>query len=268
MQAEWSSQSATETRTALARGACLAAGLPIAAVPLVAALISDSPAFAAEPSPTPATETQQFLYSPWTKSCGKGNAPDAKEVCFTGKDARTEAGQPVAAAALIEPEGGSRKLFRVTLPSPLQVQYGTRIMMDKEPAISSAFFTCFANGCVADYEATPELVGKLKTGQMLTIVAINVAGKAVSFPLPLVDSLSGNSFAGAYEGPPTDPKVVEAHQRARQWDRLGCTAPPAHFSDCAPDDRKCEVASKMRGCVRDDLPRKKLEYRGPAEQHR
>jgi invasion protein IalB len=170
-------------------------------VPLIAALISDSPVFAAEPSPTTATGTQQLLYSPWTKFCGKGNAPGAKEVCFTGKDARTGAGEPVVAAALIEPAGEARKLFRVTLPSPLQVQYGTRIMIDKEPAISSAFFSCFANGCMADYEATPELVGKLKTGQMLTIVAINLSGKAVSFSLPLADS-GGNGFAGANEGPP------------------------------------------------------------------
>jgi Invasion associated locus B (IalB) protein len=147
------------------------------------------------------------------------------------------------------------------------VQYGARIVIDKEPAFFSAFFTCFANGCMADYEATPELVGKLKTGEMLTIVAINLAGKAVSFSLPLADS-GGNGFAGANEGPPIDPKVFEAQQKARQWDRLGCAAPPAHFSDCTPDDRKCEVASKMHGCVRDDLFRKKLEYRGPAEQHR
>jgi len=52
----------------------------------------------------------------------------------------------VVAAALIEPEGEPKKLFRVTLPSPLQMQYGARIIIDKEPAISSAFFTCFANG--------------------------------------------------------------------------------------------------------------------------
>jgi len=68
------------------------------------------------------------------------------------KDARTVAGQPVVVAALIEPEGEPKKLFRVTLPSPLLLQYGTRIIGDNEPAISGAFFTCFANGCMADHE--------------------------------------------------------------------------------------------------------------------
>jgi invasion protein IalB len=172
----------------------------------------------AAPGAAPATpEMPQLVYSPWAKFCGKGNEPNAKEVCFTGKDARTEAGQPVVAAALIEPEGEQRKLFRVTLPSPLQLQYGTRIVIDKDAPISGAFFTCFANGCMADYEATPDLVTKLKKGQMLQIQAINLAASAITFPLPLTDT-SGNSFLKANEGPPTDPKVFEEQQKKLQED--------------------------------------------------
>jgi invasion protein IalB len=177
-----------------------------------------TPAPAGAPGAAPAApEMPQLVYSPWAKFCGKGNEPGAKEVCFTGKDARTEAGQPVVAAALIEPEGEQRKLFRVTLPSPLQLQYGTRIVIDKEAPISGAFFTCFANGCMADYEATPELVSKLKKGQMLQIQAINLAAAAITFPLPLTDT-SGNSFLKANEGPPTDPKVFEEQQKKLQED--------------------------------------------------
>lgn len=187
------------------------------AAPRPAAPAAQKPPGAAQAAPAPAPEMPQLIYSPWAKFCGKGQDPSAKEVCFTGKDARTEAGQPVVAAALIEPEGEPKKLFRVTLPSPLQLQYGTRIIIDKEPAISGAFFTCFANGCMADYEATPELVGKLKKGQMLMIQAINLAAAAISFPLPLADN-SGNSFQKANEGPPTDPKVFEEQQKKLQED--------------------------------------------------
>src|SRR5262249_53099159 len=58
----------------------------------------------------------QLIYSPWTKFCLKGqnNEPNAKQVCFTGKDARIESGMPVVAAVLIEPEGEPKKLLRVT----------------------------------------------------------------------------------------------------------------------------------------------------------
>ena len=195
---------------------------PAPAKPAPAAPSAAQKPAAAAPAGAPgaapaAPEMPQLVYSPWAKFCGKGNDPGAKEVCFTGKDARTEAGQPVVAAALIEPEGEPKKLFRVTLPSPLQLQYGTRIVIDKEQPISGAFFTCFANGCMADYEATPELVGKLKKGQMLQIQAINLAAAAITFPLPLADN-SGNSFIKANEGPPTDPKVFEEQQKKLQED--------------------------------------------------
>src|SRR5260370_29389294 len=176
-----------------------------------------TPAAAPGQAQAVAPEMPQLIYSPWAKFCRKGNDPGAKEVCFTGKDARTAAGQPVVAAALIEPEGEPKKLFRVTLPSPLQLRYGARIVIDKEAPISGQSFTCFANCCMADYEATPELVGKLKKGQMLQIQAINLAAAAITFPLPLADT-SGNSFMKANEGPPTDPKVFEEQQTKLQED--------------------------------------------------
>jgi invasion protein IalB len=201
------------TRPAPARPAAPKPAAPAAQKPPAAAPGATTAQAAAPAQP----ETPQLIYSPWAKFCGKGNEPGAKEVCFTGKDARTEAGQPVVAAALIEPEGEQKKLFRVTLPSPLQLQYGTRIVIDKEAPITGAFFTCFANGCMADYEATPELVSKLKKGQMLQIQAINLAAAAITFPLPLSDT-SGNSFQKANEGPPTDPKVFEEQQKKLQED--------------------------------------------------
>jgi invasion protein IalB len=173
-----------------------------------------APAQAQAPAPqaqAPAqAEMPQLIYSPWAKFCGKGQDPNAKQVCFTGKDARTEAGVPVVASALIEPEGEPKKIFRITLPSPLQLQYGTRIIVDQQQPLTAPFFTCFSNGCMADYEATPDLISKLKKGQMLTIQAINLAGNAISFPLPLAD------FGKANEGPPTDPKVFEEQQKKLQ----------------------------------------------------
>src|SRR5712671_3832950 len=90
---------------------------PRPATPPRPAAPAPAPPAAQKPATTPpgqaqaaAPEMPQLVYSPWAKFCGKGNDPGAKEVCFTGKDARTEAGQPVVAAALIEPEGEPKKL--------------------------------------------------------------------------------------------------------------------------------------------------------------
>jgi invasion protein IalB len=176
------------------------------------AAVGQAPSVAPTPqtmNPGPAPDMPQLIYSPWAKYCSKGKDAQAKQFCFTGKDARTEAGQPLVGVVLIEPEGEPRKLFRITLPNPLQLQYGTRLIVDQQPPLTAPYFTCVAGGCMADYEATPDLIGKLKHGQTLTIQAISLAGAAVSFPLPLVD------FANANEGPASDPKVVEA-QRPQQ----------------------------------------------------
>jgi invasion protein IalB len=163
------------------------------------------------PGAAPA-EMPKLVFSPWAKFCDKGTDPNAKQVCFTGTEARTEAGQPVVAAVLVEPEGQPKKLLRVTLPSPVLLQYGTRIIIDVEPAISAPFFTCFGNGCMADYEATPEIVTRLKAGKTLFVQAITLTNAPVSFPLPLGDS-AGVGFQKANDGPPSDPKVLEAQRK-------------------------------------------------------
>jgi invasion protein IalB len=166
------------------------------------------------PAPPPqqqaSPEAPQLIYSPWTKFCLKGNEANAKQVCFTGKDGRVESGMPVVAAVLIEPEGEPRRILRVTLPLGMSLQPGTRVIVDQGQPMTGPYVICFNNGCMADYEASGELINNLKKGQNLVIQGINGAGQAISLLLPLSD------FAKAYDGPPTDPKVFEEQQKKLQ----------------------------------------------------
>ena len=169
----------------------------------------------------PPAQMPNFVYSPWTKFCGpppnNGQPqPGQKLMCFTGKDARTEQGVPVIAAALVEMEGEQQKTFRITLPFGLSVSTGTRLIVDQNPPLQMPFMTCAPlspnMGCIAQYDANPDLVTKLKKGQMLTIQAVNLQNQIVSFPLALAD------FQKANEGPATDPKVYEEQQKKMQED--------------------------------------------------
>jgi invasion protein IalB len=160
--------------------------------------------------PAAAPEAPQLIYSPWTKFCLKGQEANAKQVCFTGKDGRVESGQPVVAAVLIEPDGEPRKILRVTLPLGMSLQPGTRVIIDQGQPIQGPYVICFNNGCMADYEASGELINNMKKGQGLVVQGINGAGQAISLVLPL------NDFAKAYDGPPTDPKEFEAQQKKLQ----------------------------------------------------
>jgi invasion protein IalB len=152
----------------------------------------------------------QLIFSPWTKFCLKGQEANAKQVCFTGKDARIESGMPVVAAVLIEPEGEPKKILRVTLPLGMQLVHGTRVIIDQNQPMTAPYVICFTNGCMADYETSPDMITKMKSGQGLVVQAINSTGQPISLVLPLTD------FAKAYDGPPTDPKVFEEQQKKLQ----------------------------------------------------
>jgi invasion protein IalB len=164
---------------------------------------------AAQPQQPPQQQVQ-LIYAPWTKFCLKGQDANAKQVCFTGKDGRIESGQPVIAAVVIEPEGETKKILRVTLPLGMQLVHGTRIIIDNNPPMQSPYVICFANGCMSDYEVTPDMINHLKKGQNLIVQAINSNGAPLTLPLPLAE------FAKAYDGPPTDPKVFEETQKKLQ----------------------------------------------------
>ena len=164
----------------------------------------------APPQQQAAPEQPQLIYSPWTKFCLKGQEANAKQVCFTGKDGRVESGQPVVAAVLIEPDGEPRKILRVTLPLGMSLQPGTRVIIDQGQPMQGPYVICFNNGCMADYEASQELISNMKKGQGLVVQGINGAGQAISLVLPL------NDFAKAYDGPPTDPAEFEKRQKQLQ----------------------------------------------------
>jgi invasion protein IalB len=214
------------TTVAIAQQPAPAAPAPAAPAPAAKPKPAPKKPAAAQPAPAPAPAAQQapapgqaqqgqgdqvqLIYSPWTKFCLKGQEADAKQVCFTGKDARIESGMPVVAAVLIEPENEPKKILRVTLPLGMQLIHGTRVIVDQNQPMTAPYVICFTNGCMADYEATADLVAKMKTGQGLVVQAINSTGQPISLVLPLGD------FGKAYDGPPTDPKVFEEQQKKLQ----------------------------------------------------
>jgi len=169
-----------------------------------------APAAAPGAQAAPAAEIPQLIYSPWTKFCLKPPEGNAKQICFIGKDGRIESGQPVIAGAIIEPDGEPKKIFRFTLPLGVILTYGTRIIVDDNAPLQSPFSVCFANGCISDYEATPDLIAQMKKGKTLFVQAFQANGSSVTLPLPLGD------FGKAYDGPPTDPKQIEENQKKLQ----------------------------------------------------
>jgi invasion protein IalB len=158
-----------------------------------------------------ADQLPPVTYSEWVKFCLK---PDnSKQVCLTGIDGRIEnGGMPVVALVAIEPEGEPKKVLRATLPVGMSIQPGTRLIIDQGQPLTAPYVTCFNNGCMADYELTPDILGKLKKGQKAIVQGIGYSGAALSVTVPL------EAFAKAFDGPPTDLKVLEERNKKLEED--------------------------------------------------
>jgi invasion protein IalB len=192
-----------------------------AAVLMSQAFAQQPPAPKAQPkAPVPKTQPKEqpqaqqqeqpkLNFSPWTKVCPKGQEANAKAICLTGRDGVVETGIPVVAAVLIEPEGEPRKTLRVTLPLGMALQPGTRVQIDEGQPMTAPYVICAGNGCMADYEASNELIANMKKGKGIAIQGVNGAGNMISLVLLL------DNFGRVHEGPATDPKQFEDMQRKR-----------------------------------------------------
>jgi invasion protein IalB len=201
--------------------AALLAATPVIAPPALAqtkpaAKKPATPASPAQAQPQQQPEGQQqaaappqLMYSPWVKFCGKNKDTNNKEVCVITKDGKLENGMPVAIVQLFEPEGQA-KVLRVTVPLGMQLQHGTRVILDQNQPMQSPYKICFPVGCMSDYPVSDEMLAQMKKGKVITVQAINMQGTPISLPMPL------NDFAKALAGPPTDPKVFEAEQKKLQ----------------------------------------------------
>ena len=184
-----------------------------------------APPAAQVPAPGPQDQAQgqaqqapKFVYTPWVKVCRKDEAGAAdKQICFTGTDARLETGMVVGNLVLVELEGDQKKsLLRISVPIAVQLPPGTRVVLDQGKdagdIMTGAYRYCGPNEplCSADFEATPEIVAKLKKAQIITLQAMGLNGQVLSIPLPMAE------FTKAYEGPATDPKVFQAQQEKLQ----------------------------------------------------
>jgi invasion protein IalB len=198
------------------RTALVAAKTIVLSVPAMIglALALGPPAFAQQPPtnpPVPPVQATpapggpvQLIFSPWTRYCAKGlteksSEITAKEVCFTASDGHLTSGEKLVIALLIEPTEDDTKLLRVTLPLGVALVPGARIVVDEKDAMTAPYVVCLPkNGCMADYKADADLIGKLKAGRSLAIQAFD-KGRPISFSLPLT------GFAKAYDGPASDP---------------------------------------------------------------
>jgi invasion protein IalB len=177
------------------------------AVGVIAALMAPGAVLAADDPPKDGEK------SAWVKLCEKApvSKSESKEVCITHHervDAKT--GLPIISAAVRTIEGQDTMRFLVTLPLGVAVPPGMQVTIDemKEP-VKLSYKLCLPNGCTAETEATPELMKKLSTGQVLQVVAFSAVGEPINFQVPL------RGFRASFDGKPIDTSIYGTHHKER-----------------------------------------------------
>lgn len=198
---------------ALAIGAGLAAGpvfaqdkKPAAAGKPAAAKPADAKAAAAKPG-------EAKDQSAWVKLCEKApNITDPKKelnVCLTHHERLDgNTGMVLVSAAIREVEGQDKKALMVMVPLGMALPPGVQVKVDEGEPVKLQFTLCHAAGCTAEGEATQPVIDQMNKGKQVVVAAINLAGKAIGFPVPL------NGFDKAFAGKPVDnEKYKEARKR-------------------------------------------------------
>jgi invasion protein IalB len=129
---------------------------------------------------------------PWVKVCdGQGTAPGNSVVCFTVKEAYLTTGQFFGSVAVIAATSSSKPKLRTVLPLGVDLARGTRMILDDSQPVSGSFSVCFSNGCLAEYQVTPDQQRKLETGKSLAVEAVDGAKRQRIYAVfPLDDFLS------------------------------------------------------------------------------
>jgi invasion protein IalB len=149
---------------------------------------------------------KKINYRPWIKLCWTN---EGQRYCVTRKEGRLGTGVlGVVAVALFEPASREKKILWMVLPPGLRMSEGIHFFVDDGEPSAGSYGRCYSLGCAAIYEASEELIGRLKNGKLLTVQGIDSHGRVLTAVLPLAD------FANVYDGPGED---SQEYMWKRKW---------------------------------------------------
>jgi invasion protein IalB len=191
----------------------LAVGVGLSANPAAAQDKKGAPAAAPKGAPAAPAAGNAPEQSAWVKLCEK--APSLAEpkkelnVCLTHHERLDgNTGMVLVSAAIRQVEGQDKEALMVMVPLGMALPPGVQVKVDDKEPVKLQFTLCHAAGCTAEGEASKAVIDQMKTGKQVVVAAINLAGKAIGFPVPLT------GFDKAYAGAPVDnEKYKEARKR-------------------------------------------------------
>ncbi len=144
----------------------------------------------------------------WVKYCADHNGQQLCNTYRSRYDGPFGARVDVAiAVAVVTGSGQSTPVIGVFMsrvrlyPAP-NIYSAPGITIDDQERLAARNVTCVYNTCGLTFDVTAEFLSKLRSGDILTVVATDHVGR------PFRRSISLNGFGVAYDGAPLDPNVL------------------------------------------------------------
>jgi len=158
-------------------------------------------------------QEEKEAQSAWVKLCETApNITDPEKqmnVCLTHHERLDgNSGRVLVSAAVRDVQGQDKRALMVMVPLGMAIPPGVQLKVDENEPVKLQYTLCHAAGCTAEAEATSNIVEQMKQGNQVVVAAINLAGKAIGFPVPLT------GFTQALDGEPVDnAKYKEARKQ-------------------------------------------------------
>jgi invasion protein IalB len=138
----------------------------------------------------------QLTFQPWSKTClGRSD-------CFVGSDVRG-ACVPSGGGVVIHTVNGRAKGLSAFVGTKLTLDGNIRVQIDQDQPVFVPAPNCYASGCNGNLEIGDEFVERMKRSSDIAIEATTTAHRKITLSF----SLAG--FAESFDGPGTEPKVIE-----------------------------------------------------------
>lgn len=172
---------------------------------------------AAAPGAPPQPPSKVDLVSPesqWAKFCAK-DPNTGKDACAVMRDFGPAADQPpIMSINVFEMQGEERRKLRFMLPTGTLLKPGYRVIIDKSEPLEGKYEICSQNACMSEIDIGAATLKDLKKGGVMAVVMRipggDASGRELTLNVPLKD------FGSAFDGKPTDPKVLEQERQQLQ----------------------------------------------------
>ena len=149
----------------------------------------------------------------------------AEEICLIRRDLRSETGQTIMTAIVMQNTSDKKQIMRLILPVGALIPNGVALYLDGAAFMTGRYIVCSPEGCLVEVSIDDNQLTAMRNAKTLAIVfktppqdqkAAQAAALAGQLTQNLSLPLSTAGLGATLDGKPLDPKVIVDEQKKLQ----------------------------------------------------